>query len=87
MLYRAGKDIRNGFNAAVGVPRETGQIIFRHIIAEIVKEKEWVEIGRIAEAERPSQMDSRPFERRFGFDEPPNGSEGYTRLHDEFSAR
>src|ERR1700730_9118541 len=63
------QDVRDGFNPAVWVPREACKIIVRNVIAEVVQEKEWVEVGRIAKPERAAQVYASAFERRLGLDE------------------
>jgi len=45
VLNRSGKDIGDRLNAAVGMPRETRQVILRDVITEIVQQEKWVKIG------------------------------------------
>src|ERR1700730_12617302 len=49
----------------------------RQDIAEIVQEKEWIEVGCIAESESAAKMHTSAFERRLGLDESLNGSNGH----------
>ncbi len=52
----AGQDISNGFDAAMGMPGEAGQIGRGDVVAEVVEEEEGVEVGDVAEAECALQM-------------------------------
>jgi hypothetical protein len=56
----ARKHVRNGLDATVGMPRETGQEMARIIGTKIIQEQERIEERRLAEAERPFQMNPRP---------------------------
>jgi hypothetical protein len=77
VLDIAGEDVGNGLDAAMWVPRETGEVIGGDIVAEIVEEQERVGVGGTAEAERAAEMDTRAFESGFGFDEFVDGSNGH----------
>ena len=77
MLHGAGQHVSNGLNAAMRMPRETGQVVLRNIVAEIIEQKEWIEIRRVAESERATQMHARAFERRLRFDQPLHGTKGH----------
>ena len=57
----AGEHVRDGLDAAVRVPREARQVIFRDVVAEVVEQEERVEIGRIAESECAAQVHARAF--------------------------
>src|ERR1700723_3569834 len=70
------QDIRDGFDAAMRVPREPGQIILRNIVAEVVEKKEWIEVGCIAESESAAKVHASAFERWFGLNEPLDRSNG-----------
>jgi hypothetical protein len=48
----------------MGVPGEPGQIFRRDVIAEVIKEKERVEVGGVAETKRTAQVNTRTFECR-----------------------
>jgi hypothetical protein len=74
------EDVRDGLDAAVWMPREACKIIVRNVIAEVVQEKEWIELGRIAKAERAAQVYASAFKRRFGFNEPFDWSNGHVGL-------
>src|SRR6185312_17430883 len=58
VLHRPGEYVCNGFDTAVGMPRESGQILTRDVVAEVVEQQKWVEIRRIAEAESAPQVDA-----------------------------
>ena len=62
VLDGAGEDVGDGFDAAVGVPREAGEVVLGDVVAEIVEEEERVEVGGVAEAERAAQVNARAFE-------------------------
>ena len=74
MLHGAGKDIRDGFDAAVGVPRKACQVIGGHVVAEVVEQQERIEIGGVAETERAAKVDAGAFHRGLGLDDPFHGS-------------
>src|SRR3984893_3348683 len=82
VLNSSRQDIRDGFDPAMRVPREPSQIILGNVVAEIVQEKEWIEVGCIAESESAAKMHASAFERRLGLDESLNGSNGHFGLLD-----
>src|ERR1700682_3200334 len=82
VLNSPRQDIRDGFDPAMRVPREPSQIILGNVVAEIVQEKEWIEVGCIAESESAAKMHASAFERRLGLDESLNGSNGHFGLLD-----
>src|SRR5207253_10706649 len=49
VFYRSGQHIRDGFNAAMRMPRKARQIIGGDIVAEIIEEKKGIEVGGVAE--------------------------------------
>src|SRR5215813_4217153 len=77
VLHRTREDVRDRLDSSVRVPGEARQVILRDVIAEVVEEEEWVEVGRIAESECASQSHARAFERRLGFAESLNRSNGH----------
>src|SRR6266704_929912 len=79
VLDSAGKDVGNGFNAAMGMPGEAGEIIFRNVIAKVIQQKERVEFRSVSEAERAPQMHAGPFTRRLGFNQPLDRSNRHVR--------
>jgi len=52
VLNRTGQHVSNGFNPAVRMPRKSGQIIFRIVVAKIVQQQKRIEILRFAETVR-----------------------------------
>ena len=76
----AGEDVSDGLDAAVRVPRETGKVIVRDVVAKIVQEQEGVEVGGVAKTERAPQMDACAFKCGFGLAEPFDGSDGHVGL-------
>ena len=47
MVNCPSKDVRDGFDTPVGVPREPGLVVLWCIIPEIVEEKERIEFCRV----------------------------------------
>src|ERR1700730_10861314 len=82
VLNGSRQDIRDGFDPAMRVPREPSQIIVGNVVAEIVQEKEWIEVGCIAESERAAKMHASAFERRLGLNDSLNGPNGHFGLLD-----
>src|SRR6266436_649659 len=70
MLDGPGKDVRDGLDAAMRMPRKARQIIFGNIVTKIVEEKERVKVRSVAEAKRAAQVHARTFHRGLGFDKP-----------------
>src|SRR5271165_4642888 len=62
----AGKDVGDGFDAAVRVPGEAGQIISGILVAKVVEEQERVEFLGLAEAKRALQLDAGSLDGGFG---------------------
>ena len=85
VLDRAGQDVGDGFDAAMRMPREAGEIIVRDVVAKIVEQEEGIEVGGIAEAERAAQMHARAFESGLGLDQAFDGSNGHIVLLVQFN--
>ena len=51
VLDRAGEHVGDGFNPSMWMPRKSGQIIFRVIIAKIIQQQKRIEFLGLAEAE------------------------------------
>ena len=64
MLHSSRQHISNGLNPAVRMPRKTGEIILRNIIAEIVEQKKWIKLFCVSESECSAQMHPRAFQSR-----------------------
>src|SRR6266852_3444712 len=78
MLDGPGKDVRDGLDAAMRMPRKARQIILGNIVTKIVEEKERVKVRGVAEAERAAQVHARAFHRWLGFDEPLHRSDRHS---------
>src|SRR5207247_165257 len=74
------QDIRDRLDPPVGVPRKAREVILRPVIAEIVEEKERVELGCVAETERASQVYTRSFDGRLGLAEALDRPDGHLNL-------
>ena len=61
-------------DAAVRMPRKSCAIVFRAIVAEVVEQKEWIELARIPEAEGATQLHARAFDCKFGLNDSFDGS-------------
>ena len=83
VLDGAGQHVGDGLDAAVRVPGEAGQVVLGNVVAEIVEQKEGIEIGGIAEAERAAQVHAGAFQRGFGLDEPLDRSDGHVSLQNK----
>ena len=79
VFHGSGENICDGFDPAVRVPGKAREIILGNVIAEVIEQEEWIEVGGVAEAEGAAQVYARAFERWLGFDElldRTNGHEG-----------
>src|SRR5205814_214330 len=74
MLDRSRENVRDRFNPAVRMPRETCEVILRNVVAEVIQQEERVEVGRVAEAEGSTQMHAGPFTSGLGFNQSFNRS-------------
>jgi hypothetical protein len=63
MLDGSRQDVRNRFDAAMRMPRKARQVVFGHIVSEIVEQQERIVLGRFAEAEGAAQMHACAFQR------------------------
>ena len=53
----ARQDIGDRLDAAMRMPRESGEIVGRIVVAEIIEEQERIEVGGIAEPEAALQRE------------------------------
>jgi len=74
MLHSSGQNVRDGLDPAVRMPGKACQIVLRNVVAEVVQQEEWIEIGGVTETKGASQMHARAFEGRLGFHQALNGS-------------
>ena len=51
VVHAAGEDVGDGFDPAVRMPREAGEIVVRVLVPKIIEQQERIEFRRIAEAE------------------------------------
>ena len=59
---RTGEDIGDGFDPAMGMPREAREIVGGILVAKVVEQEEGIEVPRVTEAERATQTDTRSFD-------------------------
>src|SRR5262245_63117450 len=59
------------------MPRESGAIVLRALVAEIVEQQERIEVAGIAEAEGTAQLHPGPLHGGLRFDNPLDGSDGH----------
>ena len=71
----AGKNVGDRLNPSVRMPRKSGQVIPRIVVAKIIQQKKRIEILRLAEAERALQLDARALDGRLGLNNLSNWSE------------
>ena len=81
MIDASRQHIGDRLDAAVRMPRKSGAIVFRTIVAEVVEQEERIELARIPEAEGAPQLHARAFNCRLGLDDAfhwPNGHDDLT---------
>src|SRR5690242_17360261 len=64
MFDSPGKNVGNGLNPAMRMPREACQVILGNVVAKVVEEKERIEILGIAKSERSAQVHTSALHRR-----------------------
>jgi hypothetical protein len=77
VLDGAGKNISDGLDAAVGMPREAGEIVLRPIVAEVIQQQKRVGLLRVAKAESPAQLHPGAFDCGFRLHDALNGTNGH----------
>ncbi len=77
VLHGSGQDVSDGFDAAMRVPGEAGQIVGGNVVAEVVEQKERIELGCVIEAECAAQMYASAFKSWLGFDKTLDGTNGH----------
>jgi hypothetical protein len=75
VINGAGKHVGDRFNAAMRMPRESGEEVLGTLVAEIVEEKEGIEFGGLAESKPAVQLDAGAFHGRRGFNDALNRSQ------------
>src|SRR5580692_540580 len=56
VLHSSRQDVGDGFDAAMGMPGKSSEIILRNVVAEVIQQKERVEFLGVSEAEGPPKM-------------------------------
>src|SRR6185437_6214524 len=69
MLDGSGQNIRDRLNPAMGMPWESGKIVLRIFVAEIVEQKKRIELLRLSESKGTAQLHPGAFERGFRFND------------------
>ena len=64
MLDGAGQHVSDRLDAAMRMPRKSGQVVRRPIVSEVVEQQKRIEVARISEPEGAPQPDARTFQRR-----------------------
>src|SRR5579864_1438325 len=82
--YGSGQHVRDRLDSPVRMPRESGQIVLRNIVAEIVEEEEGIEVFCVSKTECSPKMHARTLESRLRFDKPLNRSDRHSALQSEF---
>jgi hypothetical protein len=74
MVDAAGKDISDGYDAAMWMPGEAGKVVVRVLVSEIVEEEKGVEFAGFPKSECATQVNARAFNRRLGLYDALDGS-------------
>ena len=72
VFYLPTKNISDGLDSAMRMPRETFDVIPWIVCTKIIEKQEWVERRYLAKTERPLQVDTSSFDSRFAFDDLPD---------------
>jgi len=80
VLDGARQHIGNGLDAAVGMPRESGQIVGRVVVPKIVEQEERIVLGGVTEPERAAELHARAFHRGLRLDGAFDRSDGHADL-------
>src|SRR2546425_8729857 len=62
VLHAPAEHVGDGFDTAMGMPGESGEVVLRVVVAEVVQQQERIEIAGVPEAERPAQLYARAFD-------------------------
>ncbi len=60
---RPGEHVGDGFDAAMRVPGEAGQVVGRDVVTEVVEQKKGIEVGSASETKCTAQVHARAFKR------------------------
>jgi hypothetical protein len=80
VLYCSGEDIGNCLDPTVRMPGKAREVIIRDVAAEIIQQKEGIQLRCIAEPECPVQAHARALNGRRGFSQTLNRSKSHTNL-------
>jgi hypothetical protein len=75
VLDGTSEHVGNRLDAAVGVPRESGQVVGRIVVPEIIQQQERIEVLGLAEAEGTLKLDSCSLNGRRGLNDLSNRAE------------
>src|SRR5438874_7078797 len=75
VLDGSGEHVGDRLDPAVRMPRKALEEIGWTIVAEVIEQQEWIELGRVAEAEATMELDARAFHGRGGLNDLPDGSD------------
>src|SRR5712691_8510403 len=62
VLHGPVEDVGDGFDPAMGMPRESGPVVLRVVVAEVVQQEEGIELRGVPEAEGPAQLHAGTFD-------------------------
>ena len=74
VLDGPGENVGDGLDAAVRMPGKPGEVVFGHVVAEIVEQEKGVELRGVAEAERAAEMHAGAFDGGLGLDQALDGA-------------
>jgi hypothetical protein len=84
VLDRTREHVGNRLDAAVRVPRESGEVVVRVLVAEVVQQEERIKVAGVAEAEGAAEPDARTLDRGFALDDSLDRSDGHCRSPSQF---
>jgi hypothetical protein len=65
VFHSASQDIRDCLDSAMGMPRKTGEVVFRILVAKVIEKKEGIKVRGTAKTKRAPQMNAGTFQSRF----------------------
>src|SRR5437879_13720717 len=69
VLHGPAEDVGDGFDPAMGVPRESRAEVLRVVVTEVVQQEERIELSGVPEAERPAQLHTCTLDGRLRLDD------------------
>src|SRR2546426_11855225 len=79
VLHRPAEDVGDGLDPPMGVPRESGEVVLRVLVAKVVQEEEGIEVAGAPEPEGSAQLHARAFDGGLGLADALDGSDGHGR--------